>query len=61
MKPLEEGGVVDENLNVYGVSRLKIAGESKSLRWLKHFADYLRQTCPLCRLWLEQIRIRPLF
>ena len=26
MKPREQGGVVDERLNVYGVQNLKIAG-----------------------------------
>lgn len=26
MKPRDQGGVVDARLNVYGVSRLKIAG-----------------------------------
>jgi hypothetical protein len=28
MKPREEGGVVDSKLNVYGISRLKVAGVS---------------------------------
>ena len=26
MKPREQGGVVDDRLNVYGLQRLKIAG-----------------------------------
>jgi alcohol oxidase len=28
MKPLQDGGVVDENLSVYGVDSLKVAGEN---------------------------------
>lgn len=27
MKPREDGGVVDKDLNVYGVANLKVAGE----------------------------------
>ena len=30
MKPREQGGVVDERLNVYGVQNLKIAGNYPS-------------------------------
>lgn len=29
MKPREQGGVVDSNLNVYGVTGLKIAGKNR--------------------------------
>ena len=31
MKPRDQGGVVDERLNVYGVENLKIAGDYFSL------------------------------
>lgn len=30
MKPRDKGGVVDSALNVYGVSGLKVAGQSSS-------------------------------
>lgn len=31
MRPREKGGVVDKDLNVYGVTRLKVAGLWRSL------------------------------
>jgi GMC oxidoreductase len=35
MKAREQGGVVDERLNVYGVQNLKIAGNNLTLFWKK--------------------------
>ena len=32
MKPRDQGGVVDAHLNVYGVSRLKVAGKKVMIR-----------------------------
>ena len=39
MKPRDQGGVVDERLNVYGVQNLKIAGNY--LFMLLHFLESL--------------------
>ena len=42
MKPREQGGVVDERLNVYGVQSLKIAGNyPHSFFFLKNFDIYI--------------------
>jgi hypothetical protein len=55
MKPRQEGGVVDKDLNVYGTSHLKIAGILLEL-------DYIDQkTCLLLPLWWEQILLAPLW
>ena len=37
MKPRQEGGVVDNKLNVYGIQCLKVAGEFNS-RWHESFS-----------------------
>ena len=40
MKPREQGGVVDERLNVYGVQNLKVAGKLFLLLILEELDTY---------------------
>ncbi|KAF9043070.1 hypothetical protein BJ165DRAFT_1482601 [Panaeolus papilionaceus] len=49
MKTREDGGVVDERLNVYGVEGLKVASERRfsSLNFLVHWFNIVYTDCSI--------------
>lgn len=55
MKPRAEGGVVDPNLNVYGIEGLKVAGTHSIVAWLpstiSYIIFYIRSLCMSRERW----------